>query len=131
MSEFSTLSVEQQEKIISPFDDVIKQISDQQLIAVIRDKSRIFEESEYNRLLSQLSDWTTTPPSSDKTRELSHANNGTFTTIELRIEYVPSKSIRVAFEKAWLADETDVDNYLKSMREALLAEIQKGKRIQL
>jgi hypothetical protein len=128
VSEFSTLSVAQKEKIISPFNDIIEQISDQQLIAVIRDKSRIFEESEYSRLLSQLSDWTTTPPSSDKTKELNHANNG---ASESRIEYVPSKSVRVAFEKAWLADETDIDNYLKSMREALLAEIQQGKRIQL
>ena len=102
MSEFSTLSTKKQEKTISPFDEVIKQISDQQLIAVIRDKSRIFEESEYSRLLSQLSDWTTTPPSSDKTPELNHANNGASTTIESRIEYVPSKSIRVSFEKASL-----------------------------
>jgi hypothetical protein len=50
---------------------------------------------------------------------------------EPRIVYVPSRTVKVVFEKAWLADETDVDLYLKSMREALLEEIRKGKRIQI
>jgi hypothetical protein len=50
---------------------------------------------------------------------------------EPRIEYVPSRSVRISFSKAWLADEGDVDLYLKSMREALLAEIRNGKRIQI
>jgi hypothetical protein len=50
---------------------------------------------------------------------------------EPHIEYVPSRVIKVSFEKAWLADETDVDRYLESMREALLEEIRKGKRIQI
>ena len=36
-----------------------------------------------------------------------------------------------SFNKAWLADESDVDRYLESMREALLAEIRNGKRIQI
>ena len=48
-----------------------------------------------------------------------------------RIEYVPSRSVKVSFDKAWLADETDVERYLESMREALLEEIRKGKRIQI
>ena len=50
---------------------------------------------------------------------------------EPRIEYVPSRSVKVFFDKAWLADETDVERYLESMREALLDEIRKGKRIQI
>lgn len=45
--------------------------------------------------------------------------------------YVPSRSVKVSFDKAWLADETDVERYLESMREALLDEIRKGKRIQI
>ena len=42
-----------------------------------------------------------------------------------------SSTIKVPFAKAWLADETDVDRYLDSMRQALLDEIRKGKRIQV
>jgi len=37
----------------------------------------------------------------------------------------------VQFNKAWLADKADVDRYLESMREALLEEIRKGRRIQI
>ena len=50
---------------------------------------------------------------------------------EPRIEYVPGSAVKVSFGKAWLADETDVDRYLEAMREALLEEIRKGKRIQV
>lgn len=39
--------------------------------------------------------------------------------------------MKVPFSAAWLADETDVERYLESMREALLDEIRKGKRIQI
>ena len=42
-----------------------------------------------------------------------------------------SSTIKVTFAKAWLADEADVDRYLDSMRQALLEEIRKGKRIQV
>jgi hypothetical protein len=50
---------------------------------------------------------------------------------EPRIEYVSSRAVKVSFNKAWLANEADVDRYLESMREALLEEIRKGKRIQI
>jgi len=39
--------------------------------------------------------------------------------------------MKVHFDKAWLADEADVNRYLESMREALLEEIRKGKKIQI
>ena len=55
----------------------------------------------------------------------------TTTIAEPAIEYVPSSSVRVAFEKAWLADENDVNRYLECMRQALLEEISKGKRVRI
>lgn len=33
--------------------------------------------------------------------------------------------------ESWLADESDVERYLDSMRKALLDDIRKGKRIQI
>ena len=48
-----------------------------------------------------------------------------------RIEYVSSSSLIVSFDKPWLADESDVDRYVASMRNALLAEIRSGKRVQV
>ena len=54
---------------------------------------------------------------------------------ENKVSYVKpsiaSRDIKVNFAKAWLVDESDVDHYLKAMREALLNEINTGKRINL
>ena len=134
MPEFSMLTPDQQEQIIQPFNVFSQSIEHQKLIAVIRDTLRRFEESEYQQLLSQMAQsvdsgqWTVdsgerSEDSGQKIREtiLEH-NKKAFKNL---------KSIRISFDKAWLADELDVDRYLEVMREALLVEIGKGKRIQI
>jgi hypothetical protein len=105
------------------------------LIAVIRDDARRFEEDDYNRLLSKVSSWAKPAAPApeiyaDPTRKPAE-DLETKAVNDQRMEYVPSRSLKIAFAKAWLADEVDVDRYLASMREALLAEIRKGKRIQI
>ena len=137
MTEFSALSGEQQEQITRPFNEFATAVERQKLIAVIRDTLRRFEESDYQRQLSQMTAWAQPAPVAEPTSETGDVippEKGKPTPPakpEPRIEYVPSRSVRVSFEKAWLADETDVDRYLESMREALLEEIRKGKRIQI
>jgi hypothetical protein len=136
MAEFSALSSEQQDQISSPFNEFSQSIERHKLIAVIRDSLRCFEESDYQRLLSKMASLAQPTPQ-DKTgqaNQTSTANPDAAAKPEIQephIEYVPSRSVRVSFNKAWLADESDVDRYLESMREALLAEIRNGKRIQI
>ncbi|HOI38392.1 MAG TPA: BREX system P-loop protein BrxC, partial [Bacillota bacterium] len=138
MTEFSALNGEQQEQITRPFNEFNSGIERQKLIAVIRDTLRRFEESDYQRLLSQMTSWAQPAPAPEpapqpgKTATPYEGTKPTPPTKpEPRIEYVPSRSVKVSFDKAWLADETDVARYLESMREALLDEIRKGKRIQI
>ncbi|ATD82493.1 hypothetical protein CNY67_14735 [Desulfovibrio sp. G11] len=138
MAEFSVLNGEQQEQVTRPFNEFNSGLERQQLIAVIRDTLRRFEESDYQRLLSKMTSWAQpapTPESAPEPGQPAPSDEGTKPTPpakpEPRIEYVPSRSLKVSFDKAWLADETDVERYLKSMREALLDEIRKGKRIQI
>ncbi|WP_170179931.1 BREX system P-loop protein BrxC [Prosthecochloris vibrioformis] len=138
MPEFSALNREQQEQITRPFNEFNASIERQKLIAVIRDTLRRFEESDYQRLLSQMTTWAQPAPAPEPASEpgkTATPDAGTKPTPpakpEPRIEYVPSRSVKVSFDKAWLADETDVERYLESMREALLDEIRKGKRIQI
>lgn len=135
MSEFSTLSAEQQKQIAQLFDKFIRDLEQQKLIAVIRDSLRRFEENDYQRQLSQIAIWVQPAPSSttgaEKTAALGETSTSLTTKAELPIEYVSNHSVHVLFEKAWLADEADVDNYLQSMRKALLEEIRKGKRIRI
>lgn len=138
MAEFDALNGDQQEQITRPFNEFNSGIERQKLIAVIRDTLRRFEESDYQRLLSQMTSWAQPAPAPEPAPQpgnTARTDEGTKPTPpakpEPRIEYVPSRSVKVSFDKAWLADETDVERYLESMREALLDEIRKGKRIQI
>ncbi len=135
MAEFGALTAEQRERIAKPFDEFSAAIEGKNLIAVIRDTLRQFEESDYQRQLSLMTMWAQpkTYPEPKKNSGSGQVKNGKPVPVEPepRIEYVPSRSVRVPFDKAWLADETDVDRYLESMRQALLEEIRQGKRIQI
>jgi len=138
MAEFGALNGDQQEQITRPFNEFNAAIERQKLMAVIRDTLRRFEESDYQRLLSQMTSWAQpapTPELAPEPGETASPEEATKPTPpvkpEPRIEYVPSRSLKVFFDKAWLADETDVERYLESMRKALLDEIHKGKRIQI
>ncbi len=135
MAEYTALSTEQQAKISQPFNEFIQTVERQKLIAVIRDTLRCFEEAEYQRLLSKMTAWAQPVPKPllDK-NDVNEPDAGTKPVVVEpvpQIEYIPSRSVRVNFDKAWLADESDVNSYLDAMREALLAEISKGKRIQI
>jgi hypothetical protein len=135
--EFSVLSGVQQEELTKPFNEISNTIERHKLIAVIRDTLRRFEEKEYQNQLSKLTAWAKPSPTPDnKSATKPQDGSGKPAPLppvikETQVEYVPSRSLRITFDKAWLADEADVDRYLKSMREALLEEIQKGKRIQI
>ena len=138
MAEFGALNGEQQERITRVFNEFSSAIERQNLIAVIRDAQRRFEESDYQRQLSQMTTWAqparslqSTPGIGGTTMPDEGAKLTPPAEPEPRVEYVSSRAVKVSFEKAWLADETDVERYLKAMREALLEEIRKGKRIQI
>lgn len=118
LDEFAALPPEQQEQITQPFSEFSQQVERQKLIAVIRDNLRRFEEKDYPRLLAQMTSWAT-PSGQDE-----HTSTP-------KLDYVTIRSVKVSFDEAWLADEADVKRYLDSMREALLAEIRSGKRVQI
>jgi len=131
MAEFGNLDEEQQELITRPFDEFGTVIERQKLIAVIRDSFRRFEEGDYYHQLSQMTTWTQSMPSTKPTPGTGGKTPTKEGNPEPQVEYIPSRSLRITYEKAWLADEGDVDHYLESLREALLEEIHKGKRIQI
>ena len=69
-------------------------------------------------------------PITDKKEVQSSVDNK---VAEKKPEYVKpsiaSRDIKVNFAKPWLLNESDVDDYLKAMRDALLNEINTVKRI--
>ncbi len=106
----------------------------QQLLAAIP-RQRRFEDKEYQQLLSRLTVLSQPKPqraTPAQTFQTSKQQTSAYPPVaEQKVEYIPGRSIKVSFNKAWLADESDVDSYLASMREALLSEIRSGKRIQI
>ncbi|MEA1051421.1 hypothetical protein U5801_16630 [Lamprobacter modestohalophilus] len=147
MDEYQTLPEVRQAELDKPYQDLVEHRGQQPLIAVINDRLRYFEDQGYQKLLAKMVELATPkpPPSDPDTHghagELgrpSKAGNSNEPTdhdatdpeqvAEPAIEYIPARRIQVAYDKAWLADEGDVERYLESMREALIAEIRKGKR---
>jgi hypothetical protein len=140
MAEFNVLNKDQQEQIIRPFTEFSATIERQTLIAVIRDTLHRFEENDYKQQLSKMTEWAQppSPPPAPKPKPETSGKTPIEDTTPPRtveskpkIEYLSCQSVPVSFDKAWLADESDVDRYLSAMRKALLEEIQKGKRIQI
>lgn len=126
MTEYSALNSEQQEAINRSFNEFISAIERQKLIAVIRDSLRRFEDSEYPQLLARLSGQSQVGREPQKKDQ----PDGVAETA-IRSPLIAIHTLKVPFSAAWLADETDVDRYLGSMRKLLLEEIRKGKRIQV
>jgi hypothetical protein len=146
MPEFSAISAEQQMQLNKVFDDFEGGLAQQNLIAVINDKLRRFKETDYPQQLSRMTAWAKPKPPLISRLEPSDeidvepkpldykAATDTKTKVTVSdqtIEFISYQSVSVDFDKAWLADETDVDGYLAAMRKALLIEIQRGKRIQI
>ncbi len=125
MADFAALSAERQQELAAPFDRFIRELEAQTLIAVIRDTLRRFEETEYPRLVQKMDGWIRPEPDTE-------TSTGTGDDPPPpKIEYVSSRSIPVAFDKATLADEKDVDHYIAALKQALMKEIGDGKRIQI
>ncbi|MBV7434872.1 BREX system P-loop protein BrxC [Cardiobacteriaceae bacterium TAE3-ERU3] len=128
MPEFKALEDEQQAQLMHAFDEFNKAIEGEKLIAVIRDNHNRFEENTYRQLLIKMESWTKseTVPESSQTDRADKSLDQKAST-----EIVHARNVSVSFGKALLSDEADVEQYLNAMRETLLEEIRKGKRIQI
>lgn len=122
--EWSLLKPAQQTHIEAVFDRFQSNLAGHTLIAVIRDNLRRFEEREYPKLLQEMTKMAHPEPITGITGS---GDEGTRETIQ----YIPSNAIHIAFDKPWLADEEDIEKYLKAVREAFKKEIERGKRINL
>jgi hypothetical protein len=140
MPEFSNLPAEQQAQLVEPFNRQVENLSQQQLISQINDGLRRFNEVQYPQQLTKMLTWTrpeptildqsTNRPTDTPYKETTDKGKRPV-VVEPTPEVVSSRSVKVSFDKAWLADEADVDRYLAVMRDALLSEIRSGKRIQI
>jgi len=127
MPEFQSLTTDQQHELKQAFGGKLNEIQSQRLIAALRDIPRRFEDEVYPLLLQKIESWNKSQNGDSGYPLRSGEGEGKVA----EPSYVPVRNVPVKFGKAWLADKNDVESYLESMREALLEEIDKGKRIQI
>ncbi len=131
LEEFQKLPDVRMAELDAPYQKLIDDIKQQSLIAVINDRLRYFEEQGYQILLDKILALVTPKPSI-AAGDLDVPESGSSSPAKVTTsQSVLSRNINIAFDKAWLVNETDVDSYLEAMRKALLEEIHKGKRIQI
>ena len=131
LEEYKKLPDVRMAELDAPYQDLIEHIKQQSLIAVINDRLRYFEEQGYQKLLDKILALVAPKPSI-ATGDLVTPEPGSNSPVKVTTsQSVLSRNINVAFDKAWLVNENDVDSYLEAMRKALLEEIRKGKRIQI
>ena len=147
MTEYKSLSSENQDKLNAPFETLLNDLQTISLIPVIPDKVRQFEENKYPSLLEEMNELSKTDKGKGSSIEYKDAD-GYSTSSETegdnkisedteknakkkRTEFIPIHQIQTEYDKAWLADEKDISDYLKSLHQSLSQQIKLGKRIQL
>lgn len=132
-AEFAALSETQQASLVQNFDACKTALAQHTLLGLVRDTLRKFEEDEYPRLLTQMTAWAKPAPAAPAST--SHAPEAARVVAqavaEPRVDYVLVRNVKVKFPQAYLAHADDVERYLDTLREALLAEVRQGKRIQI
>ena len=134
LPEFSTLTDSGRRDIEAAFAGILETVASSKLIAVIRERVTGFRSSVYPSLLGRV---TAPPPppskKGDGNVEQQGFNDGASspppTPPPVQPEYVAASALRVIYAKPYLADERDVEGYLDTLRETLIAEIRAGKRV--
>ena len=130
MEEYQGLPADRHEELDKPFADLTTHIQQAHLIAVINDALRHFEEEGYKRLLQKVTELSS--PATPGTAESTDSGSSTVTGQVVNYpEYIKAQHVEVAYPRAWLASEADLEEYLKAVRKAFLEEINKGKRVQI
>ncbi|MEW8441904.1 MAG: BREX system P-loop protein BrxC [Candidatus Thiodiazotropha taylori] len=129
MDEYKKLPEARAAELDPPYKKLVDHINQQRLIAVINDSMRYFEEQGYKTLLAKMVEMATPKP--NKGSGSTESGDDEPQVREPEVEYISTRNIRVSFDKAWLVNEAEVDQYLVKLREALLKEIEEGKRIQI
>ena len=127
---YSLLSADQQSEIRTTFTNAIAAISSQPLIAVVRETVRNFETVAYQKLLTKVGEWTAKPD--PKPIEPSTVSKPGVDPIPRKVvQYHSIPPLHVAYDRAWLASPSDIDEYLAAMKASMLKVVRDGDRVQV
>lgn len=138
---YTALDDSRKSEVLSAFTTAKQKISEQNLIAMIRDTANNFKEHQYNALLQQIEDWNAPvpvePPPPASEAEGGESNDNSLAVIEPptppkpKVEIVGIQNLSVSFNKPLLESEADVEAYLNSYKQALVDTVKQGKKVRV
>jgi hypothetical protein len=137
---YAQLKPDHKDELEKPFAQAHDSLARQKRIAMIRDQVRVFEDQKYPQLLTQLERFMQPVAAPVPLQNPEAGTDGGITfppktptppLIARETTIVHRNSVRVAFARPWLATEADVEEYLASLREALIKEIEASRRVQI
>ena len=137
MDDFALLDNGQQEELLKSFTAFELKLGSQKIIAVIHQSISNFKENDFLQLLFEKDRWIAEQQEKTKSRDYNKPKGGgdksssKGETKEKKPEYISKNKISVSFTKSILENETDVDAYVEAIKEAYLAEVKQGKRVQV
>lgn len=121
MPEFSVIDEARRNELLARFDQLENEFASQTLVAALENTSRRFEEEGFPALASRLCEMT--GKNADKKPGLEE-NPDPYAVISIH-------KIRPDFEEPFLSRAEDVEKWLDAMRQKLLMEIGKGRKVQI
>lgn len=137
--EFQALPKTRQDDLLLPFQRLAQDIEQQHLIGIIRDRLRQFQDEGYGRLLERMASLADRAQQSTES-PTAQTNRSSDTTVKIdpsdtdapkTPSTVPVRLLTVRYDKAWIANADEVDDYLNSLREALMQAIRDGHKVQI
>ena len=147
--EYAKLPEVRQAEFDAPFVKAMHSIKEAYLIAVIKDSPNYFEEHTYSALLQKMVALVTprtisientvksTSEPDNKSGQPNVTVKASDSTTDKRevkepvVKYIAANKLKVPYESAWLESEEDVQQYVEAMRQVMLEQIRKGKRVQI
>ncbi|EGG29406.1 hypothetical protein IMCC3088_1862 [Aequoribacter fuscus] len=132
---YLSLSDENKATVQARIDAAKQAISEQNLIAMIRDAVNNFENHQYSALLQQIEDWNTPvvpePPVKPGNGDTPIDPPTPPVSPAPKVEIVGARDLSVAYAKPLLESEADIDAYLESYKQALVNTVKQGKKVRL
>lgn len=128
MDEYLKISDEDKHKIEKIFSDFIVSVETNKLIASIKDSANNFEAITYINCLNEVIRLAT-PISESEVQEVNNVDENQPQMVEPQV--ISAKTIKSSYSKPLISNENEVNEYINSLKDAMIKQIRNGKRIQI
>ncbi|PIT99446.1 MAG: BREX system P-loop protein BrxC [Bdellovibrionales bacterium CG10_big_fil_rev_8_21_14_0_10_45_34] len=120
---YNTLSAVDKENVEHIFSKSTMALKDKHLVASIKHAALNFETNEYNSILSMIE--------AKKHQAAGEQTGETKPLATQKINLIQVRNLTLKFDKPVLDSESDVEEYIRLLREALVNELKQGNKIQI